>query len=169
MNLQEFFTAGKVTCICDIDDRVERQEIRQTIRREIANYYLAQFADNIHDYDIEFADYRNQEVINEIAAKWEPELDQYFRTKSYQDFSRTVKAILAYMGVYVVTKYKRQMPVFDITSFIANAVPSTIRSILYLIPSKRKRMQALIDYYHAENDVDTLSQLNDFSVSCKLV
>jgi len=169
MNLQEFFTAGKLTRICDVNDRVERQEMRQTVRREIANYYLAQFVDNINDYDIEYADYYNQEVIKEIAEKWEFELEQYFRTKSYQDFSRTVKAILGYMGVYVVTKYKRQKPVFNITDFISQVVPAPIRSILYLLPSKAKRMQALIEYYHAENDVDTLSQLNDFFDSCKLV
>jgi len=169
MSVQEFFTAGKLTRICDIDERVIIQEMKQTVRREIANYYLAQFVDNINDYDIEFADYYNRQVINEIAEKWEIELEQYFRVKFPKDFTRTVKAILVYMGVYVVTKYKRQRPVFNITDFISQVMPAPIQSMLYMLPSKKKRMQALIEYYHAENDVDTLSQLNEFFDSCKLV
>ena len=170
MNVNDFFTAGKITRICDVDDRVERQEMRQTVRREIANYYLTDFVDNLPDYDIEFADYRNQQVIHEIAVKWENELEQYFRTKCYQDFSRTVKAILAYMGVYVVTKYKRKRSIFDLSGFIASYVPDTMQRMFDYIPSNTKRFQALMDYCNSTGDIDTLASLNNFFDSkCKLV
>ena len=167
MDIKDFFKAG--TMVKKTASNSQERARKEEIRNNIVEYYQDNFVSCYPDMDdLEYAHFRNKEVIQEIANIFERELKIYFSKARYTDRTKVALAILVYKGVYINTTYRKTKATFDLTGYIADCVPAAIRGILELLPSKNKKMQALISYAESSWDDETASQLREMQ-DCKLI
>jgi hypothetical protein len=167
MDIKDFFKAG--TMVKKTASNSQERARKEEIRNNIVEYYQDNFVSCYPDMDdLEYAHFRNKEVIQEIANIFERELKIYFSKARYTDRTKVALAILVYKGVYINTTYRKTKATFDLTGYIANCVPDAVRVVVDMLPSKTKKLQALINYADASWDTDTVEQLTEMQ-DCKLV
>ena len=165
MDVKDFYKAGITVkkCVSNSQEKIRKEEIRN----KIVEYYQDNFVSDYSDMDLEYAHFRNKQVIQEIANFFDRDLAIYF-SKARYDKTKVVIAVLVYKGVYVNTTYRKTKATFDLTGYIANCVPDAVRVVVDMLPSKTKKLQALINYADASWDTDTVEQLTEMQ-DCKLV
>jgi len=166
MDIKDFYKAGEVSRENGIN--MQKRERKEKIRNNIVAYYQDNFISQYQEMEVESAHFRNKEVIQEIANIFERDLETYFSKSPNCNKTKTVLAILVNKNVYVITTYRKTKPTFDLTGYIAECIPDSIRVIVDMLPSKNKKLKALIKYADASWDTDTVSQLQEMK-DCKLI
>ena len=172
MNLDKYFTSSKLQKVTETSPDIAKfLDEKNIIKERILQDYQNLFVHFYDSYDIEFAHYENDNIISQLADFYQDKLATYFQCKdNHHAAYNKIKRILINARVYIVTRYTRIKPVFNLTDFMVDNLPEYTLQLIKYIPSKSKKFLAVMDYFNSTNDVETLSQLNDFlQKGCRLV